>query len=272
MAARKLELPDNFGDAKLPKKTFSHSQYYEYKKCPKSYEFKYVLGKTSRRTASMQRGVNIHSLVEYSLKAKMAGKLAEYAEVRELAQTMCNDTLKEIEDWEAERPETVQATIVDAYTAWHTYALPKLRPVAVEHGFAAHVAGVPMIGYIDLIDGVPVAPGEPDSPIRQVVVDLKTTTKSWSEDQVAKNTQLTLYSKVVGTPDVRIDQLVQLKKGTEYRPLATQRNATQHAVFEEDLAETTDLIKAGVFPRTTIDHWACSERCSFWSECRGRKR
>lgn len=271
MGARTIELPEGFEDPKLPKKTFSHSQYYEYKKCPKSYEYRYVIGRPGKKTASLVRGSNIHSLVELSLKSKMAGQAADYAEVKQAAVDLCKTSFETVEDWEDEAPESVQNTVMDAYTAWHTYALPKLRPLAVEQGFAAKVAGVPMVGYIDLIDGVPVAP-DPDAPVRKVVVDLKTTTKSWSEDQVAKNTQLTLYSKIVGTADVRIDQLVQLKKGTEYRPLSAQRDAGQQAVFEDDLAETVDLIKKGVFPKTAIDSWACGPRCSHWSECRGKMR
>lgn len=271
MSERKLEIPEGFKDDRLPKGTFSHSQYYEYKKCPKSYEFKYVAALPSRRTASMVRGISIHSLVEYSLKAKMSGKLAEYAEMRDLASDTLKTNLATVEEWEEEKPEVVQSTVVDAYTAWHTYALPKLRPLAVEQGFATKVGGVPVVGYIDLIDGVRIAPEE-GSPERQVVVDLKTTTKTWSQDQVDKNTQLTLYSKVIGTQDVRIDQLVQLRKGVEYRPAESVRTADQQAVFEEDLAETADLIKRGVFPKTAIDHWACGPRCSYWESCRGKAR
>jgi len=268
---RKLVLPEGFGDPKLPKGTFSHSQYYEFKKCPKSYEFKYVLGKPSKKTASLVRGSNIHSLVEKSLLAKMDGKATTFAEVRDVASDLFKAESESIEDWEDEDPAAVQTVIVDSYATWHMYALPKLNPVAVESGFAVNIAGVPMVGYIDLIDSVPIAPEE-GSPARQVVVDLKTTTKSWSQDQVEKNTQLTLYSEVVGTPSVRIDQLVQLKKGVEYRPIESQRGRQQQEVFKEDLAETADLIRAGVFPKAQIDHWACGPRCSYWTECRGKAR
>lgn len=269
MAARKLVLPDDFADPGLPKGTFSHSQYYEYKKCGKSYEFKYVMGKPSRKTASLARGVTIHSLVEHAIKEKIAGKLVGYADMRDMAQDLFSAEKDTVEDWEDEEADRVQNVIVDSYTAWHTYALPKLNPVAVELGFASRVAGVPMVGYIDLVDAVKIAPDE-GSPERHVVVDLKTTTKSWSQDQVDKNTQLTLYSAVTGHSDVRIDQLVQLKKGTEYRPVSTVRTATDRAVLSEDLAETVDFIKRGVFPKTSIDHWACGPRCAYWSECRGK--
>lgn len=268
---RSVVMPDDFKDDKLPKGTFSHSQYQEYKKCPKSYEFKYVAALPSKRTASMVRGISIHSLVEYAVKAKISGRLAKFEEVRDVATDLLKTNLETVEDWEDDKPEAVTNTVVDAYTAWHTYALPKLKPIAVEQGFAAKVAGVPMIGYIDLIDSDPISPEE-GSPVRQVVVDLKTTTKSWSQDQVDKNTQLTLYSRVANTADVRIDQLVQLKRGVEYRPLVSTRDITQQAVFEEDLAETADLIKRGVFPRTSIDHWSCGPRCSYWTSCRGRAR
>lgn len=271
MAARKLVIPDGFGDPGLPKKTFSHSQYYEFKKCPKSYEFRYVIGQPGKKTASLARGVSIHSLVEHAVKEKIDGRVVPYAEMMERAVEEFRREQEAVEDWEEDSPEQVSRTVVDSYTAWHTYALPKLNPVAVEQGFAVNVGAVPMVGYIDLIDAVRIAPEE-DSPARQVVVDLKTTTKSWSQDQVDKNTQLTLYSHVTGLPEVRIDQLVQLKKGCEYRPVDGKRDEAQRQVFVEDLEETVDLIKRGIFPKTSIDNWACGPRCSYWNMCRGKGR
>ena len=108
-------------------------------------------------------------------------------------------------------------------------------------------------------------------PRTKVVVDLKTTTKTWTQDQVDSNPQLTLYAHVIGTTSVRIDQLVQLKSGMSYRPVSSVRTQADVDNYIEDLDETTRLIKAGIFPKTALDGWACG-RCEYWSICRGRNK
>lgn len=272
-ARTKLEMPEGFEDPGLPKGTFSHSQYSLYKKCGEAYRLRYVDNKPSPPNPNMVRGVTIHSLVEHSIREKIAGRLASLEEVRDLARDEFALNSADVADWGEEKPDQVERAVMDAYTAYHTYALPKLRPLAVEAGFAVKVGDVPMVGYIDLVDQVPMVADEPDAPLRSVVVDLKTTTKSWSQDQVDRSPQLTLYVHAIATSDVRIDQLVQLKKGTEYRPLVSQRSPDQKAVYVEDLNETAALIKQGVFPKAALDGWGCGpDACSYWSQCRGKKR
>jgi hypothetical protein len=104
-------------------------------------------------------------------------------------------------------------------------------------------------------------------------VDLKTSSSKWTAADVEKDTQLTLYSIVYSTPFVRIDNLVPLKAGPAFHRLEARRDLQAKKILIEDLEETTDLIKAGVFPKTQIDSWACSQKwCGYWSLCRGKAR
>ena len=278
MAKREpLKFPEGFHDDRLPKGTFSYSQYSAYKKCAAAYELKYVKGLPSPGNVRMARGVAIHSLVEQALRKKMRGEVVKHEELFSETTDVVKDAFGDIADWEGTDEKAATQAVRDAYSTYHVYALPKLNPVAVEQPFAVKVADVPMVGYIDVVDLVPIADGVADEtgevPSRQVVVDLKTTEKTWSQDQVDRSPQLSLYAAATGIPDVRIDMLVQLKKGTEYRSVNGTRSHTAVEVFKEDLAETADLIKKGIFPKAAIDSWGCAKDwCSYWSICRGRNR
>lgn len=272
---------DDFKDPKLPKGTFSHSQYTSYKICGQAYEFKYVQGLRAPSSPNMGRGIAIHKAVEESIKAKIEGRpIPKIEDLNELLIKEFDEKTQDVVNWDDADPGEVKKAAVDAYRTFHLYALPKLNPVAVEKGFAVKVGTVPMVGYIDLVEKVPaitipnLSPEEQAlAPTMDVVVDLKTTKATWSDDKVRRNTQLTLYTHVEGVPNARIDQLVMLKKGPVYKPSATTRTPHDAAVLIEDIEQTVDYIKKGVFPKTTIDSWACSEKgCPYWTICRGRKR
>lgn len=274
----KLVLPDDFSVDWLPKGTFSHSQYNQFKKCGQAYYYKYIEGLPSQGTSSLAKGRAIHRMVETALKSKRAGKIATLAEVRAMADTLVQEETKNIVFEEGEDVDGLKQSVVDGYAEYHTKALAKIDPIAIEEPFAVKVGDVPMVGYIDLIDAVPAAPlvglskADADAvPRTKVVVDLKTTTKTWTQDQVDSNPQLTLYAHVIGTTSVRIDQLVQLKSGMSYRPVSSVRTQADVDNYIEDLDETTRLIKAGIFPKTALDGWACG-RCEYWSICRGRNK
>ena len=276
-----LGVTEDFFDKRLPKGVFSHSQYSAYKRCGSFYERRYIQGKSSPAGAAAGRGSAIHSGVELVLKAKMAKQpLPDIKTLRQYVSDAFDTSTKNIV-WEPdEKPEAIRNAAIRAFEVYHLHAVPKINPVAIEKGFAKKIGDVPMVGWIDLIDEVPVidVPGlDPEAkalaPKKLVIVDTKSTKTTWGEDKVRKNTQLTLYSDIEGVPDVRIDQLVMAVKGPIYKPSVSVRTAQDIAVLTEDIQETVDAIGKGFFPKTSIDgSWACNERfCPFWGECRGKK-
>jgi hypothetical protein len=271
--------PDGFDDAGLPKGTFSHSQHSLYKKCGQAYFYKYIDGIPYSGNSRMAKGKTIHRMVEAALRGKMAGKIPGLAEVREMADLLVSQETADVLWEEGESEDELKQQAVAAYTEFHVKALSKITPVAVEAPFAVKVGDVPMIGYIDLIDSVPAvstaglsAADVAAAPRQNVVVDLKTSEKSWTQDQVDRSPQLTLYAHVIGTTAVRIDNLVQLKAGVSYKPVSGTRTRADVDNYVEDLNETVRLIKSGVFPKASLDSWACTNRCEYWGICRGRAR
>lgn len=264
--------PDNFVDPKLPKGTFSHSQYSHWRKCGKSYEFRYVQGLEAPASANMFRGTAVHAGAEAAHRHMIEHKtLPALEDMRSKVSDAFDAGQEQVADWDGEKPGTVKDLAIKLYEKYHTENLPQLRPVAAEEGFAVKVGTVPMTGYIDLVERS-AGFGKPTDEDPLVIADLKTSSSKWSAMEVEKDTQLTLYSIVKKTPLVRIDNLVTLKSGPAFHRFESKRDASRQRVLQEDLEETAEFIRQGVFPKTAIDSWACSSKwCAYWQQCRGRK-
>jgi hypothetical protein len=111
------------------------------------------------------------------------------------------------------------------------------------------------------------------APKRLVTADLKTGRAKWSENEVARDPQLTLYSHVEGSPYVRIDQLLTQKKGPTFLQAESTRTPQDAEVLVEHINQVAEFVRKGVFPMTQIDNWACNKQhCSFYHLCRGKKK
>jgi hypothetical protein len=276
-----LKVPADFKDPKLPRGVFSYSQYTSFKICAQAYAYNYVHGVLKPSYAPTVRGNSVHKGLEFAVRTYLKeGRWPTIVEVREAVSKEFDERAKEVENWGELDPGRVKDEALKLYDVLHTKMLPKIKPLSAEKGFAVKFGGVPVVGWIDLIDEVPSisVPGlskedQALSPTMKVTVDLKTVEKKWSDNDLHKSPQLTLYSFTEGTPLVRVDQLVMYKKGYDYVPASSTRTKNDADVLAEDMNEVVDLIHRGIFPKCQIDNWACNvQHCSFFSMCRGRKR
>jgi hypothetical protein len=275
---RKFEYPPDFLDAGLPKGVISPSQFGMYKRCPRQYEYAYVKGIRRPPGISMLKGTAIHKGAEVVHKHTIATgqRLSMEAAVQEVADEF-EDGLENVEkDPEVNVGEVKDRTLAN-FRIYYVQAVPLIRPVAAEETFAIKIGTVPMRGVIDLIDHVPgdvvLGVDDPDSPpLVEVVSDLKTTTKKWTDQMVNHSVQMTIYSLVKKTPFVRVDLLIDQKSGTKYLPIRATRSNREKQIIVEDVEEMAMLVKKGVFPRCLPDSWVCTQRfCGYYAECRGPK-
>ena len=268
-------MPD-FLDPKLPSGAFSNSQYDLYKQCSRAYQYRYCERVPRVPGAAIARGISLHTGVEHVLRAKMLH--VPLPSIEEIKQVVSDKFEAEAKDvvWDTDMPQhAVKGIVMRALDTYLVHAVPKINPLAVEKGFAVKWGSVPIVGWIDLIDEVDAIEAPPGYdgviPKKRVVVDMKTTNKSWGQSKVDIHPQLTLYAAVEGTPDVRIDQLVLLKRGPVYDPVSAIRTPRSVEILREDIEETADLIRRGIFPKCSLDHWRCGEKyCEYWSLCRGK--
>ena len=275
MERPKLQLPDGFADEKLPKGVFSHSQYSTYKKCPQAYYREYVLGIRSPMSQAAFKGVAVHGGIEHTLRAVMAGSpTPDVAEGRQKVSELFDAKAEQVQGWDPDEPRGRSKDLaIAAYSVWHAKALVErgIHPVGVEEPFIKRIGTVPVVGYIDLIDRVtPAGVSSVPHPGHLVIADIKTGKTAWSQDELDRDPQFTLYSLARGVRQVRVDCLAFLKAGPTYSAKEGTRDEHAHRVLVEDYEETVDLIKRGIFPRAPIDSWGCSGKwCAHWNRCRG---
>ena len=278
---QELNVPPDFRDPKLPRGVFSYSQYASFKICAQAYAYNYVHGVVRPSYATTARGNAVHKGLEFAVKTFLKeGRWPNIAEVREIVVKEWDARSAEVENWGEDEPGKIKDASLRLYDTLHTKMLPKIKPVSAEKGFAVKFGGIPVVGWIDMIDEVPAinVPGlSPEAqalaPTMKVTCDLKTVEKKWSDNELTKNPQLTLYSFTEGTPLVRVDQLVMYKKAYDYVPGNSTRTKQDADILAEDMNETVDLIHKGIFPKCQIDNWACNrDHCSFYSLCRGKTR
>lgn len=283
---RQLKVGADFGDSGLPTGYFSHSQYVSWKICGKAYEFKYVKKMRNPGSPQMAKGTAVHAGIEFMLINKRLGNIPTLAQAEAVVSDVFEKQVTEVPDWGEDdegrpiEPGHIKDRAVELLRTFAKHALPKINPIAIEEGFAVKLGGVPMIGWIDLVDAQPaliVPSDDPDlaniAPLKHVTVDFKTGRAKWSENELRTDTQMTLYATVRGTPHVRVDQLLDMKKGAVYVQGHSTRTPEDSAVLVDDLNEVVDFIKRGIFPSCSIDSWACTPKhCAYYGECRGKKR
>lgn len=277
----------------LPKAYLSISQVNMYLRCPKQYKFRYVddhkrppavpaaLGSSGHVALETTH----HHIVDYDIPAPTEQLLDcfsdKWAELSAL-----------VEDWEDEKPGRVKDAGVALVRLYNEKFAPAVKPQAdaekknrgIEKKFEITVAGVPMLGYIDLIDtNSPLAfsaaelelmhksgQAVPEA-LRSAVVDFKFKAKSMAQSEVDGSLQMTLYSLATGIYAIRFEQLLKTKIPVIKRASAVRTKA-DHLWLQRVVRDVADAITKGVFPPTDPTNWSCSPKwCGFWAMCRGKR-
>jgi len=297
--AERLEPPSR--GFKLPKKYMSYSQVSMYLRCPRQFYFRYVCDEKRPPGSAMSLGTGTHAavemthhhLVDHAVPAPTEDLLDHFSDSFEAA---IEDV--EAETWEKDgvTPGSLKdmgARLVRLYnTQWAPSVRPQVLDVngkevrGIEKKFEVDVAGVPMLGFIDLIDTNDASLTTSDAEravlqqqgtdvpeaMRTVVSDFKTRAKSASQTDLDNDMQLTLYSFAMKIPAVRLDLLLK-QKVPKFRRVSSSRQTADHLWLKEVVHGVATAVTAGVFPPCDPLAWVCSERwCGFYADCRGKKR
>ena len=282
---RNLKFPypaEGFFDEGLPKGVLSPSGIGRYRSCPKQFYYAYVKGIIRPPGIAAAKGKAIHSGAEavHQHTIDTGEPLAKDAAIAHVADEFDRE-VEDITEEDKNNPEVPVGVVKDSalsnFRVYYATAVPQIKPQAVEKPVAFKVGVVPVRGVIDLID---LAPGEytlesnPDAPppAVEVVSDLKTTKKKWSQQRLDFEAQLTLYAIAENTEHVRVDLLLDQKSGCKYSPMRALRSAWEKKITTEDVEEIADCIKQGRFPRCNPTEWVCTPNwCGYYADCRGPK-
>jgi hypothetical protein len=276
----------------LPKKYLSISQVGMYLRCPRQYKHRYVqdlrrppgvaitLGSSGHAALELTH----HHLVDHQCPAKTESVLDCFADKwKELSAL--------IEDWENEDPGKLKDTGIALVRMYNQTVAPTVRPHVdtqnirgIEKKFEMSVAGVPMLGYIDLIDTNSTFLFSPEevalmnaegrsipSDLQTAIVDFKFKAKSMTQVEVDGSLQLTMYSLATGIHIVRFEQLLKTKI-PKIKSVGSVRTRQDHLWLQHVVREVAESISKGSFPPCDPTSWICNAKwCGFWDQCRGKR-
>lgn len=275
----------------LPRGYLSISQVNMYLRCAKQYEFRYVHNEKDPPSAPMIAGTCGHNALELTHHHIVnEGVPAETEEVAARFSDLWEEKKSDVVNWKDADAGKIKDVGIHLVKLYNEQEAPGVHPQVdkdgkrgIEKRFDITVAGVPMMGFIDLIEdrvsilsdaerelferkGVRV-----DLGTHPAVIDFKFKSKSMSQSDADSALQLTLYSLATQIPSVRFDQLISTKK-PKIRKMVSVRSRADHLWLAEITKEVAKAITAGVFPPCEPSSWICSKKwCGYWDKCRGRK-
>jgi hypothetical protein len=276
----------------LPKAYLSISQVNMYLRCPKQYEFRYVEDHKRPPAVPMALGSSGHAALETTHHHIVDhDKPAPTQQLLDCFSDKWTELSALVEDWEGAKPGPIKDTGIALVRIYNETLAPTVKPQVdaqkvrgIEKKFEIDVAGVPMLGYIDLIDtnasiafsdeelALMKASGQtvPED-LRSAVVDFKFKGKSMAQAEVDGSLQMTLYSLATGIYAIRFEQLLKTKVPKVKRATAVRTKA-DHLWLQRIVRDVAQAITKGVFPPCDPTAWVCSPKwCGYWRMCRGKK-
>jgi RecB family exonuclease len=231
-----------------------------YLRCPLQYFFRYVCGLKVPPTGDLTLGKTVHQSLDenYHQKIKSHTDLP-ISDVTDIFSQHWDTEAQQTLFQEDEKPGNIKDEGVSILNTYFKYVAPTVQPVDVEREFLVDTATttVPIKGYIDLIDD------------QGCIIDHKTTKRSYPDNSIAKDIQLTAYAMAYralqgrNENGVRLDVMVRSKQPRIQQLHGTRTEADIGRFLR--LAEQVERgIKSGVFYPT--DNYTCGI-CGYHGMC-----
>jgi len=241
----------------------SSSQIGMYRRCPRQWAYRYILGLKVPPDGGLIVGSGVHHAAEIGMIHKRdTGDNPDPDLCRTAAAEYIADEL-DTGEVRIDEDDPTPGELVDKATRmadmWAVEAAPLVDPVEVEERFDITLGGIPVTGRLDVVT---------DSQI----IDWKTSKRTPSIADLAKSQQTEMYAAasdkgmayiyLIDTP--RMAKVVPLQLSDE--DVATARRLAESTVV--DVAEGMAL---GVWPRNRTG-WHCSKKwCGYYDRCMSGK-
>lgn len=241
----------------------SYSSISTYLLCPRSWKFHYVDKIETLTSPAQVFGSAFHNAIEAHLTTR--------APIIDLWHAAWAEQVKKewAIDWEAaDTPEALYNDGVRMFSHPEVVdTLARIKPRAIETKVELYVPDVPVpiIGYVDLI--------EQDG----VLADIKTSSKSWSEDRARTEMQPVFYLAArqqagsLANLGLKFRHYVFVKTKTpKIQVFETTRSLADLFWLMDMIGDVWRGIEREVFPPNP-GTWKCSPQwCGHWIRCRGR--
>jgi hypothetical protein len=264
--------------------TWHASSLQAYLKCGEAYRRRYVEHDYVPATTPQIRGSAVHRAIGEGLLLQQRTQEPSPVELYEdiaasqidLAQRGgATLTAEESSAGVAQTFGLLKDVAVDLAGGYGTAIGPAITPVAVERTVTVRgvLPGILLKGTIDLID---------QTPLGEVIRDVKTSEKKPPETAAETSDQLTMYALFrqadkphAGEPvvwsqrPVSLDYLIRRKSGVvETQRLTSWRGPAHFAALTRRIAQASNGVRQGNFLPAPEGSWYCAERyCPYWHTC-----
>ena len=223
------------------------------------------------RSDSMEFGKVIHRVLGDRYQQKKIGNLLSAKDLHELFEKYWKKAAEGSEDIKYSEGKNFKTLLLEGKELLTTYLskVPddKFKVIGIEEPFRFYLLDcpIPIIGAIDLI--------EEDDSGTIIITDFKTSARAYSNDEVDRNFQLTLYQMAAnknGYGDreilLRFDCLVKTKT-PKFEQYYTTRSDIDEQKATRKVIEVWNGINKGVFiPNDSTSNWKC-KGCSHKKAC-----
>lgn len=240
----------------LPGELLSPSQVSTYLGCAAKWYFKYQLGLPDPSGAGAVRGKAFHAIVEYWMRAKLAGVQLDLAGIEDVWAYAWDEAAAEAAFHPADNIEAISAKGRELTVKYLAEVGPAIEPAAVEFPVVGKIGGVAVRGFVDLLD----TSGR--------VIDLKTAARKSSKVSAAQAVQLATYAALVpgASGETRIDTLVSTRDAQlvqiEYTPGAAGRR-----LIERLYPLAAEGMKSGLYMPNRSSTMCSRRYCNFADAC-----
>ena len=237
----------------------SHSQIEMYLRCPRQWFYRYVEGLKIPPSGSLILGGSYHKALEGNFKQKITSRTdLPVSDCLDIFSDAWNTRIKETEsiDWQEEKPGDIKDMGVALVKTYRENISPTVQPTLVEEPYVTDISGVKFVLILDLKD------------IYDIVIDHKTSSKSYTQEDVDRDIQASAISFVLGTPIIFQNHVALKQKVPRIQIVETRRTPADVYWWLEMAMEIIEQMKTGIAPPRPYD-WHCSPKwCGYWSICR----
>jgi RecB family exonuclease len=235
----------------------SPSQVSTWLDCPARWYFRYALGLPDPPNAALAVGSTVHTIAAMLCHNVLAGEPLDALDaesVRLLAQRAFRQEIEKAELAPEEDRAALEEQTLQLCEYFRAQVLPALRPVAVEQEVRGVINGVPVRGFVDLVDA------------DAGVVDLKTASKKPAGVSPAHLLQLATYSQLLGEPRTRLITITKTKVPAHHPFTLTME--PRHVRYAEHMyALAAEGIASGLYPPRRASMLCSRKNCAYWREC-----
>jgi RecB family exonuclease len=248
----------------LPKEYISYNQIRQYQTCPKKYHYSYIENLRLPINEKVFLGTVVHSVIEYTLKQKIAGQSPGNDEIIETFHQQFDEIQQEKEICWGTSPAKNRERGLSFINYFIKEMTDQINPLMVEKELEVDIPRlkVKLKGIIDLV--------EKDFSL----TDFKTTTSRWSKDRAKSQfLQMVIYKHLFEKTYQNIGSELKLvviysknKSGVRHQQFAIKSADADMEKMFTIIKYVTENISKGIFYKN--QSYACNF-CDFKTLCLG---